>query len=74
MNSKEKENRLTKHDIKQIQNWRGKSMKQIAADLGIGIQTCSKHRARIMEKMNVDNDVELVRALLTAQHDDQPAA
>ena len=44
----------------------GKTMKQIAAQLEIGIQTCSKHRARVLEKMGAENDVELVRLLLTA--------
>jgi two-component system response regulator FixJ len=42
----------------------GKSIKQIAGLLGISIQTCSKHRSRILEKMHVGNDVELVRLLL----------
>jgi FixJ family two-component response regulator len=42
----------------------GKSMKQIANQLEISIQTCSKHRARVLEKMDVNNDVELVRVLL----------
>jgi len=41
-------------------------MKQIAAQLEIGIQTCSKHHVRVLEKMGADNDVELVRLLLTA--------
>jgi len=44
----------------------GKSMKQIASELGISVQTCSKHRARVLEKMGVNNDVELVRWLLAA--------
>ena len=44
----------------------GKTMKQIAGDLEISIQTASKHRARVLEKMQVENDVELVRLILTA--------
>ena len=44
----------------------GNSMKQIASQLGISIQTCSKHRTRVLEKMDVSNDVELVRLLLVA--------
>ncbi len=44
----------------------GNSMKQIASEFKISIQTCSKHRARVLEKMGVSNDVELVRLLLTA--------
>lgn len=47
----------------------GKSMKHISSTLGISIQTCSKHRARILEKLGVDNDVELVRSLLLADID-----
>jgi len=42
----------------------GKSMKHIASQFGISVQTCSKHRARVLEKMAVNNDVELVRLLL----------
>ena len=44
----------------------GKPMKLIATELGISIQTCSKHRARILDKLQVSNDVELVRLLLAA--------
>ncbi len=42
----------------------GNSMKHIALQFGISVQTCSKHRARVLEKMAVNNDVELVRLLL----------
>ncbi|MCG8584432.1 MAG: response regulator [Pirellulales bacterium] len=41
----------------------GKTIKQIAAELAISIQTCSKHRAHIWEKIGAQNDVELVRLL-----------
>lgn len=44
----------------------GKAMKLVATQLGISIQTCSKHRARILDKLNVSNDVELVKLLLAA--------
>ncbi len=44
----------------------GKPMKLIATQLGISIQTCSKHRARVLDKLDVSNDVELVRLLLAA--------
>lgn len=44
----------------------GKTMKEIASQLEISIQTCSKHRVRVLEKMNVGNDVELVRLILSA--------
>ena len=39
----------------------GKHSKQIAAELGIGEKTVAKHRAGVLEKMQVDNVVELVR-------------
>ncbi len=45
----------------------GKSMKQIAAQLSISIPTCSKHRAKVLEKMQAENDVELVRLVLTGK-------
>ena len=40
---------------------KGESIKTIAAKLDIGIQTVAKHRARTLEKMQVQNEVELVR-------------
>ena len=45
----------------------GKSMKQIASQLQISVPTCSKHRARLQEKLGVENDVELVRLILTGK-------
>lgn len=47
----------------------GKSMKDIARRLEISVQTCSKHRARVLEKMSVNNDVELVRLMLAGDSD-----
>ena len=47
----------------------GKPMKLIALQLEVSVQTCSRHRASVMDKMGVDNDVELVRLLLLAEHD-----
>jgi two-component system, LuxR family, response regulator FixJ len=44
----------------------GKHSKQIAAELGIGEKTVAKHRAGVLEKMQVDSVVELVR--LIARH------
>ncbi len=43
----------------------GKSMKQIASELSISIPTCSKHRAKVLDKLRVENDVELVRLVLS---------
>lgn len=44
----------------------GKSIKQIAGELGVSIQTISRHRHSILEKMEVKNDVELVNVCLLA--------
>ncbi len=41
----------------------GKHSKQIASTLGIGEKTVAKHRAGILEKLNVDNVVSLVRLM-----------
>ncbi len=42
----------------------GKAQKQIAAILGVSIQTATKHRAQVFEKLHVDNNVELVYVAL----------
>lgn len=44
---------------------RGKSLKQIALELGISIQTSAKHRSRLLEKLHVASDMELLRRVLT---------
>ena len=44
----------------------GKSVKQIAVELGVGFPTAARHRSRVLEKMGVVNDVELVRMVLSA--------
>lgn len=44
----------------------GKSVKQIAVELGVGFPTAARHRSRVLEKMKVVNDVELVRLVLVA--------
>ena len=43
----------------------GKSMKFIAGQLHISIQTVAKHRTRVLDKLGVNNDVELVRHVLS---------
>ena len=45
----------------------GRTQKQIAIFLGISIQTVAKHRGRVLEKLNVENDVELARLVLSMQ-------
>ncbi len=42
----------------------GRTLKQIAALLEISLQTAAKHRARVLEKMQVATDVELARLML----------
>lgn len=41
----------------------GKSNKQIAFELNVTIQTASKHSARVLAKIGVNNSVDLVRLL-----------
>lgn len=41
----------------------GKANKLIASELGISMRTVESHRARIFRKMNVDNAVQLARAV-----------
>ena len=43
----------------------GQSMKQIASELQISLPTCSKHRASVLKKLDVENDVQLVRRIHT---------
>jgi two-component system response regulator FixJ len=42
----------------------GRSLKQIALEFGVSIQTAAKHRAKVLEKLGVGNDIELVRMML----------
>jgi FixJ family two-component response regulator len=41
----------------------GMSIKQIASQFGIGLQTAAKHRARLLSKMNVRSDAQLVQLI-----------
>ena len=41
----------------------GLSIKQIASQFGIGLQTAAKHRARLLSKMNVRSDAQLVQLI-----------
>ena len=42
----------------------GLTLKSIAGELGISVQTASKHRIRLFEKLDVHNEVELVKLLM----------
>ncbi len=42
----------------------GLTTKQIAMEFGISIQSASKHRIRLLEKLGVANDIELVKSLM----------
>jgi FixJ family two-component response regulator len=42
----------------------GRTLKQIAAELDISVQTASKHRSRVFDKVNVSSEVELLKATL----------
>lgn len=44
----------------------GRLNKQIAEDLGISMKTVEQHRARVMEKLQVDSLAELVRIVVRA--------
>lgn len=46
---------------------KGKALKQIASELNVSIPTVSKHRTQVLEKMQVENDVELVKLLLVRE-------
>ena len=47
----------------------GKSTKAIAAELDISTKSVETHRARLLEKMEVDNVLELVRVVVTCTPD-----
>lgn len=42
---------------------RARNSKEIASVLGIGVQTVLKHRAHVLRKLDVRNDVELALAV-----------
>lgn len=48
----------------------GRSLKQIALEFGVSIQTAAKHRAKVLEKLSVANDIELVRLMLSLEPDE----
>jgi two-component system, LuxR family, response regulator FixJ len=42
----------------------GRTVKQIATEFDVSIQTIAKHRTKLLEKLNLENDIELVRMIL----------
>ena len=47
----------------------GKAIKQVAGQFSVSVQTAAKHRARVLEKMGVNNEVELVYLVKSLQED-----
>jgi len=45
----------------------GLTVKQISATLGVSVQTASKHRSRVLEKMEASTDVALARLAIPAE-------
>lgn len=45
----------------------GAPLKQVASELAIGVQTATKHRAKILQKLGAASDAELVRLFLATQ-------
>ena len=54
----------------------GRSLKQIALEFGVSIQTAAKHRVKVLEKLTVANDIELVHMVFgyNAALKDAPAS
>ena len=50
----------------------GKSVSEIAQELNLSVKTVSTHKARIMEKMGMSNQAELIRYALTHKLLDEP--
>jgi DNA-binding CsgD family transcriptional regulator len=45
----------------------GKTVKQIADDIGLSVKTVSTYRARVLEKTGLQTTAELIRYALQAQ-------
>jgi DNA-binding NarL/FixJ family response regulator len=50
----------------------GKTVTEIAAELSLSVKTVSTHKMRVLEKMNLTNQAELVRYALTHRLFDAP--
>jgi len=51
----------------------GKTLKEIGQALGISVQTASKHRGKLFDKLQVNNEVDLFKLLLSADPGRAPA-
>lgn len=51
------------HEVMQLLI-QGMALKEIGTQLGISVQTASKHRIRLFEKLGVHNEVELLKLLI----------
>ena len=47
----------------------GRRVKEIALDLQIGFQTAAKHRSSLLKKLDVDNEVELLRLVFATREE-----
>lgn len=54
---------LTRRERRGRETCPGMSVKEIAVELGLSPKTVHVHRANLMEKLNVSNDVELARRM-----------
>ena len=52
----------------------GKAVSEIAAELNLSVKTVSTHKARIMQKMNMNNPAELIRYAIHHRLVDDPDA
>jgi two-component system, LuxR family, response regulator FixJ len=50
----------------------GRTIKEIAAELGIGVQTVAKHRKRLLDKLQLNDPVELVLEMVEFRRSKQP--
>jgi DNA-binding NarL/FixJ family response regulator len=54
------------HEVDQLLT-QGKTSKQVAAALGIGVKTVDAHRANVMHKLNLHSVTDLVRDTIRNQ-------
>jgi DNA-binding NarL/FixJ family response regulator len=52
----------------------GRSVSEIAAELNLSVKTVSTHKARLMQKMNMASQADLIRYALAQKLIDDPEA